>query len=680
MIHWPQQYAPENSSVFVSNAIDISASPETIWAWLIRAQYWPDWYPNSRNVHIENEPGPDLALGTRFRWWTFGVPLESVVEEFVPFERLAWNGRGIGVRVYHAWLIDHRTNGCHVLMAETQNGFLACLQKLIVPNRMHHYHQIWLEQLRVKAEGGMIRATRPEPNAGSKIQDPARQKRRSLILAGGGIKVAFQAGVLEVWLDEACVSFHHADGASGGVLNLAMLCQGMSGRQIADNWRNLDPIGGVALNWRQDLKLLYARSLFTLDAYRKNVFPRWDLDWQQIRSSKLDATFNVYNFSKHELTILQPAQMSEDYLVAGVSLPLWFPPVEIDGNLYIDAVYVTDANIEEAIRRGADEIWVIWTVSEKGAWHDGFVATYFQIIEAAANGKFNQIIRRIQENNTAIREGRPGEFGRSIELKVLKADVALHYLFNFSQDRLSEAVNAGVLQARKWCQDNGIPLRQNGPQYPPETEPRTTTLKYTVRANGFIGLGEKDYHMGFRRGQTTNNHLDLKVTVKITDVKRFVVEPLHPAVATGHIHCPALGGECRVERGTVNLLVDQPNTGIKRVSYRLIFRNDRDECFTLAGLKQLSVDAGGNIWSDSTTLFVRIFRGECEQLEEPATEVIGAGIVRTKLFDALRELTNIRVEGPTLADKADALTRFGLLFYGKLWDVYGQDVLTSGAI
>jgi predicted acylesterase/phospholipase RssA len=39
--------------------------------------------------------------------------------------------------------------------------------------------------------------------------------RRSLILAGGGIKVAFQAGVLQVWLDEAGLKFDHVDGASG---------------------------------------------------------------------------------------------------------------------------------------------------------------------------------------------------------------------------------------------------------------------------------------------------------------------------------------------------------------------------------------------------------------------------------------------------------------------------------
>ena len=42
--------------------------------------------------------------------------------------------------------------------------------------------------------------------------------KRSLMLAGGGVKVAYQAGVLQVWLDEAGLEFDHADGAQGGVL------------------------------------------------------------------------------------------------------------------------------------------------------------------------------------------------------------------------------------------------------------------------------------------------------------------------------------------------------------------------------------------------------------------------------------------------------------------------------
>jgi hypothetical protein len=35
--------------------------------------------------------------------------------------------------------------------------------------------------------------------------------KRSLALAGGGLKIAFQAGVLQVWLDEAGIEFDHAE-------------------------------------------------------------------------------------------------------------------------------------------------------------------------------------------------------------------------------------------------------------------------------------------------------------------------------------------------------------------------------------------------------------------------------------------------------------------------------------
>src|SRR5437660_7982665 len=101
---------------------------------------------------------------------------------------------------------------------------------------------------------------------------PQQQKKRSLILAGGGLKVAFQAGVLQVWLDEAGLAFDHVDGASGGTFNLAMMCQGMSGLKIADNWRNLNPRAGISLNAAEFPKLIYAESLFTLEAYRSHVF------------------------------------------------------------------------------------------------------------------------------------------------------------------------------------------------------------------------------------------------------------------------------------------------------------------------------------------------------------------------------------------------------------------------
>lgn len=353
---------------------------------------------------------------------------------------------------------------------------------------------------------------------------PNRRKKRSLILAGGGLKVAFQAGVLQVWLDEAGLEFDHADGASGGVFNLAMLCQGMSGKEIADNWRNFRPASGVTPAWRTPFK-----SLFTLERYRKNVFPKWGLDWQKIRTSKLDATFNAYNFSKHELVVFGTEEMTEDHLAACIALPIWLPPVVIGGDTYIDPVFVTDANIEEAIRRGADELWVIWTVSERGEWHGGFVSHYFQIVETSANAAFRQIAQRIETNNSALESGAEGEFGRPIELHVLKAEVPLNYLISLGSDRMQDAVDRGVRAARAWCAERGITL--GGPdtaQRVTETRPNTTAIRLTEQMRGYVSLAENSVPLSFR------------LMVEIGDIDRFLADPNHEAHAVGYVECDAL--------------------------------------------------------------------------------------------------------------------------------------------
>src|SRR3954454_22576429 len=159
----------------------------------------------------------------------------------------------------------------------------------------------------------------------------SHHSKRALILAGGGMKAAFQAGVLQVWLDEAGLTFDHVDGASGGALNLAMLCQGMSGTRIADNWRGLPAAEALGIHLRSPLTPITGESLLRLDKVRSRVLARWGLDWDGIRASPVNATFTVYNCSSHELEALPPERMSEDLLVACMSLPMWFPPMHVDG-------------------------------------------------------------------------------------------------------------------------------------------------------------------------------------------------------------------------------------------------------------------------------------------------------------------------------------------------------------
>jgi hypothetical protein len=153
-INWPDKYHPSRTRVHVTNSLSVTVKPEHLWAWMIRAQLWHAWYPNSSNVVFHNSPGPDLEMGTRFRWKTFGVNIESEVQEFEPCRRLAWSAVGTVVDAYHAWLFEPRPAACNIITEETQNGFLAKLGSIVMPNRMHKYHQIWLECLRDRARAG----------------------------------------------------------------------------------------------------------------------------------------------------------------------------------------------------------------------------------------------------------------------------------------------------------------------------------------------------------------------------------------------------------------------------------------------------------------------------------------------------------------------------------------------
>ena len=497
---------------------------------------------------------------------------------------------------------------------------------------------------------------------------------RALVMAGGGLKVGFQAGALQVWLDEAGVTFDHADGASGGCFNLAMYCQGRSGTEIADAWRHIAPLDWVGFDISD---LLAGRALMSMDRFRENVLRQgWGLDWDAIRRSPRLGTFNLCNFSQQRLEVVEQSAMDEDRLVSAVSLPMWFPPVTIEGDEYIDAVYLTDGNLEEAIRRGADEIWAIWTVSRAGKWRRGFVNQYFQIIEIAANGKFFHTWNRIAENNRAIAEGGSGEFGRHIEQKLLRAEVPVHYLLSVSADRMAESVNTGVLAARAWCHRHGVPLAAGAPVVPETPVDNRSGVAFTETMKGHVTKGETDPHRGERAQGRAPASFEL--TISVPDIEVFVEHPAHEAEATGWVDIPSLGARRPVQQGTFQLFVDDDDPETKRMLYRLLFLDDRGAGFTLSGQKIVHDDPGFDLWDDTTTLFVRILEGHVSPAEEKDAVVWGVGVLHIHTVDLLKQLSTMRATGPDLAAQTEAMVRFGRLFLGKLWDSYGSRFLPFG--
>jgi hypothetical protein len=152
LIHWPEGFSPKQSDAFVHNQTFISAPAKVIWSNLVNAKDWPSWYSNSADVQITNADEDRLGPKSQFNWKTFGFPVRSRVNEFVPDIRLGWFGDGTDFHAYHTWLIIEKSNGCEVVTEETQNGPAAVAFNLNQPRAMYDAHDWWLAALKVRSE------------------------------------------------------------------------------------------------------------------------------------------------------------------------------------------------------------------------------------------------------------------------------------------------------------------------------------------------------------------------------------------------------------------------------------------------------------------------------------------------------------------------------------------------
>lgn len=495
-------------------------------------------------------------------------------------------------------------------------------------------------------------ATSAEPG-----QAHGERSRRALVFAGGGLKVAYQAGALQVLLDEARLDFDIADGASGGVFNLAMWCQGMTGRQMADNWRSYRPLLGFAPNMNAWLRGPWGTSVLTFRGLRRHILPGFGLDWHAIQTTEREAVFELFDVSRQELQSVPAAQITEDRLLSGVALPMWFPPVRVGGDTYIDAVFATDGNLEEMIRRGATEIWVIWTVSTRGNWAPGFVPEYFVMIEAAANSRLRLALQRIEQNNAAIAEEREGAFGRHITVHVLSAEVPMGYLLNLRRKTMVRAVDLGVRDTRAWCERHGIPITP-----PTQAQPDAVPdgLRFHEVMSGKLTIGEMP-------GSDARMRLDLDVVIH--DTKRFVADPCHVAEVYGTVSCTAFGGQLAIRSGRVSLLADASSTEgtEKTMTYDLWMVDGKRRDLHVHGVKRLLRGARPEPWADSTTLTTEI-------RDEATGHVLAAGILQISFAGFLRQLTTFQVNAPTIRKRIDTLAHFGGFFADQLWQVYVRPV------
>ncbi len=149
-------------------------------------------------------------------------------------------------------------------------------------------------------------------------------------------------------------------------------------------------------------------------------------------------------------------------------------------------------------------------------------------------------------------------------------------------------------------------------------------------------------------------------------------------VSSGSIECDGFSGPLTVTGGTFLAFVTagdaEPRDALhQRMRYDLELRGPTGDRFRLEGFKLIENDPGYDSWSDTTTLFVRIYSAGAPgaaNAPDGAPPPVAIGVLRIGPPAFLRELATFRGTGGSLAERIKAVARYQWFFASSLARVY----------
>ena len=194
-------------------------------------------------------------------------------------------------------------------------------------------------------------------------------------------------------------------------------------------------------------------------------------------------------------------------------------------------------------------------------------------------------------------------------------------------------------------------------------------IEFTETMRGFASTKvTDDYRAGRELGERDGSKFEFTVTVTAPDIDRLIADPAHEALLRGTITAPMLSATpLRVEAGRFNLLVRDADTpGTRKMVYDMPAVADDGRTFHVDGFKTIHDDAGPDIWSDTTTLYVTVRDGDA------SGAVVAKGIVNILIKDFRTQLGTMKAIGArNKIEELKALAKFGRFFMGAVNEIYG---------
>lgn len=185
-----------------------------------------------------------------------------------------------------------------------------------------------------------------------------RLLKTGIVCEGGGMRGVFTSGVLQAFMDGGFVA-DELVGVSAGASNGVSYVSGQSGRGYRTN---VDYAGDKRYcSWQSWLK---TGSIFGMDYIFGEIPQRLDpFDYDAFAASPCDFYAGATNLRTGAITWFGKSDIAPPLLAlrASCSIPLFSPPVHIDGQAYLDGGVAAPIPLEKALADGCGKLVVILT-------------------------------------------------------------------------------------------------------------------------------------------------------------------------------------------------------------------------------------------------------------------------------------------------------------------------------
>lgn len=229
---------------------------------------------------------------------------------------------------------------------------------------------------------------------------------------------------------------------------------------------------------------------------------------------------------------------------------------------------------------------------------------------------------------------------------------------------MAERAMALAAQDRGWTIDYTLPSA-------PKTArvPVLVGMQFTETMSGFFSLKETtDFSRGAAQGEADSSPLKFTVTVTTDDLNAMLTDSSHAGRIVGTLDAPALSSDpLTVTDGKFHLFLDDPQkVGQRLMTYDMKLSASDGKTYFFQGFKETHSDAGLNVWTDTSTLYITLYSGA-----DDSTPAVGKGILHILPADFARQMTTMKITNATESQRLEGLAKFGAFFGKTIFDTYG---------